>query len=565
MDHAGSVASGWQVAGLSTAAVVWIVVAVAAAVAMGVVVRTRWLQSRTLEKCIALSLVLHAVLAVACSFIGGLTPVSRGRDDHGPVTMLVMLAEAPGEETASEPLDAVAGDAVVSGVSPSDAAPPEPAPGDPAPVTTPAPVAALTAIVPAAPAELVPLLDSPAVAVAEADLQSHAAERSAMESRAGDAAPKPTLPAASPAPPAIYASRLGAARLEAALARGGSMETERAVQAALAWLTAAQSADGRWDAARHGAGQGRRGGQHDPATGGRSDHGVTGLALLAFLGAGSTHREGLHAEVVDRGLRFLVSRQRADGSLAGDADFFAALYCHGMATLALAECVALSGDTALRPPLERAVRHTLAMQHPVTGGWRYAAGDRGDTSQLGWQVMVLATARQAGLDGLDGLERGAALARGFLPTVSSGVSGGLASYRPRERPNQAMTAEALVCRLFLGLPVEHPVAREAIDFVGRNPPSRDACNIYTWYYATLAAFHVGGPQWDRWNAHLVAALLPLQRRESGAFAGSWDPDPVWGGHGGRVYSTALSALALEVYYRHEPAHARGPRMAAVPP
>jgi hypothetical protein len=577
MDHAGSLAPGWQAAGLSTAAIVWIVVAVAAAVAMGIVVRTRWLQSRTLEKCIALSLVLHAVLAVACSFIGGLTPASRGRDDHGPVTMLVMLAEAPGDETASEPLEAVAGDAVASVAPPSDAAPQEPFPGDPAPVAMSASLAALAAIAAAAPAELVPLLDSPEVPVADAALQTHAAERHAMESGASDSsaidagvaastasveAPKQTLPAASPAPPAIYASRLGAARLEAALARGGSMETERAVQAALAWLTAAQSADGRWDAARHGAGQGRRGGQHDPATGGRSDHGVTGLALLAFLGAGSTHREGLHAEVVDRGIRFLVSRQRADGSLAGDADFFAALYCHGMATLALAECVALSGDADLRPPLERAVRHTLAMQHPVTGGWRYAAGDRGDTSQLGWQVMVLATARQAGLDGLD---RGAALARGFLPTVSSGASGGLASYRPRERPNQAMTAEALVCRLFLGLPVEHPVAREAIDFVSRNPPSRDACNIYTWYYATLAAFHVGGPQWDRWNAHLVTALLPLQRRESGALAGSWDPDPVWGGHGGRVYSTALSALALEVYYRHEPVHARGPRMAAVPP
>ena len=70
----------------------------------------------------------------------------------------------------------------------------------------------------------------------------------------------------------------------------------------------------------------------------------------------------------------------------------------------------------------------------------------------------------------------------------------------------------------------------------------------------MASFHVGGPQWERWNAGLQAALLPLQRRESTSLDGSWDPDSVWGGHGGRVYSTALSAMTLEVYYRHLPMH-----------
>jgi hypothetical protein len=50
--------------------------------------------------------------------------------------------------------------------------------------------------------------------------------------------------------------------------------------------------------------------------------------------------------------------------------------------------------------------------------------------------------------------------------------------------------------------------------------------------------------------------LPLQRGGPGPLAGSWDPDPVWGGHGGRVYSTALAAMTLEVYYRHAPIHER---------
>jgi hypothetical protein len=78
---------------MQTAAVLWAVAAVAAAVGMGVIVRTRWLQSRTLEKCIALSILLHAVLAVACLFIGSSLPASRGSLDEGPMTMLMVLDE----------------------------------------------------------------------------------------------------------------------------------------------------------------------------------------------------------------------------------------------------------------------------------------------------------------------------------------------------------------------------------------------------------------------------------------------------------------------------------------
>ena len=524
--------AAWIVGGVSAAA---------AAVGLAVLVRTRWLQSRTLEKCVGISLVIHAVLAVVCALVGGLSPASRGTHDEGRMSMQVVVS-------ADDDAPAVAeGDAVVAeseAVADAEVAPAVPAAAAPV----------------AAPADLVPLLE----AVAETPTESPAAAEPVADEASAGAIASEAADAAAVASrvPAIYADRIGARRAAAAVARGGSRETERAVDAGLAWLVAAQSPDGRWSAAAHGAGRSRAaGGQHRPETGARSDHGVTGLALLAFLGAGSTHRDGEHAAVVDRGVTFLVSRQRADGSLAGDAEFFAALYCHGMATLALAECAALTGDAALLPPLDRAVRHTHAMQHPATGGWRYAAGDRGDTSQLGWQVMALESATQAGVGGL---EPARALARGFLAGVSSGAAGGLASYRPGERPSAAMTAEALVCRLFLGMPADHPAAAEALAAIGRSPPDASRPNAYTWYYATLASFHAGGPQWEEWNRRLQAALVPLQRRDGGPLNGSWDPDPVWGGYGGRVYSTALSALTLEVYYRHLPMHERAARVAAAP-
>jgi hypothetical protein len=176
--------------------------------------------------------------------------------------------------------------------------------------------------------------------------------------------------------------------------------------------------------------------------------------------------------------------------------------------------------------------------------------------------MVLASARAAGLTGFDAAEE---RARRFLAGVSSGAAGGLASYRHGERPSVAMTAEALFCRLVLGLSPGHPAAGEALSMIAASPPTTSIYNSYTWYYATLASFHAGGPQWERWNAALQATLPRMQRREGGPLDGSWDPDPVWGGHGGRVYATALSTMTLEVYYRHLPMHQRQPRMASAGP
>jgi hypothetical protein len=101
------------------------------------------------------------------------------------------------------------------------------------------------------------------------------------------------------------------------------------------------------------------------------------------------------------------------------------------------------------------------------------------------------------------------------------------------------------------MPREHPAGREAGDFLLQELPGQSKANLYYWYYGTLAMYQLQGSHWSRWNEALRAALLPSQIQE-GPLAGSWDPDGVWGGYGGRVYSTALSALCLEVYYRFLP-------------
>jgi hypothetical protein len=231
--------------------------------------------------------------------------------------------------------------------------------------------------------------------------------------------------------------------------------------------------------------------------------------------------------------------------MAGSAKLFASMYCHGMATLATAEAFAITRDARLRSSLERAVAYTVKSQHPA-GGWRYQPGDVGDMSQFGWQIMALKSAELAGIDvppaTYDRADR-------FLLSVGAGRAGGLASYRAKERPSRTMTAEALLCRHLMHESPSPAAVEEAWAFLDQESPGAAGCNIYYWYYGTLALHLSQGPRWERWNAALQRELLMSQRRE-GALIGSWDPDRFWGAYGGRVYQTSLSTLCLEIYYRY---------------
>jgi len=197
--------------------------------------------------------------------------------------------------------------------------------------------------------------------------------------------------------------------------------------------------------------------------------------------------------------------------------------------------------------VQRAVSMTLASQHPTTGGWRYVPGDTGDMSQFGWQLLALKSAELGGFEvppmARAGMER-------FLESVTSGRNRGLAAYRPGEQPSRTMTAEALVCRLFLKRCSPAQID-EAAKFILEEQPGGGAVNFYYWYYATLALHQAQGEPWRKWNERLTARLLSSQRTR-GSQAGSWDADPIWGNYGGRVFSTALGALCLESYYRYLP-------------
>ena len=156
--------------------------------------------------------------------------------------------------------------------------------------------------------------------------------------------------------------------------------------------------------------------------------------------------------------------------------------------------------------------------------------------------------------------RRATSAKGVTGYLSPGDPGSqLTDVHPPPYPfSKAMrtnTASALFCQQIMRN--RPPTYDEGIELVRQHPPAwrpregkrKSTINFYYWYYATHALFQHGGTEWKVWNRTLRKTLAENQRR-SGCAKGSWDPLGEWGIVGGRVYSTALAALTLQVYHRY---------------
>ncbi len=363
--------------------------------------------------------------------------------------------------------------------------------------------------------------------------------------------------------PKIYQPRLEPDRFVQAQRIGASAASELAVERAIDWLARHQDKDGRWDAgvARYADGTPVKGDDdftvHCPpgetcfgeCAYWEADTALTGLALLTYLGAGYTHVDGRYADNVGRGLDFLLSQQKGDGDLRGRSRVVG-MYCHAMATLALCEAFALTGDARLRGPVERAVAFMVSARAADGMAWRYAPGAAaGDTSILGWVVMGLKSAKEIGIPipEENSVRKGTLI---WLEKVATGNAKGLACYQPSEAVTPTMTAEAWVCRQFLGVGGPGAASSEAADFLQKHDSDRGPSNMYYWYYATLALYQHGGEPWSRWNGRLRDKIVALQA-SAGHQTGSWEPDSsLYGSKGGRIYCTALAALTLEVYYRY---------------
>ena len=320
---------------------------------------------------------------------------------------------------------------------------------------------------------------------------------------------------------------------------GGTLKSEETVERGLHWLLAHQRDDGSWhfnhitDACQHYC--------TNPGTE-ASTTAATALALLPFLGAGYTHKEGEYQDAVRRGLDYLRTRgvvisyglDLRDGSMYGQ----------GLATIALCEAYGLTHDAALKEPAQGGLKYIAYAQDAKGGGWRYTPGEPGDTTVTGWLLMALKSGQMAGLEvstpTIFASER-------FLSSVQN-EDGSQYGYMSR-RPRQSTTAVALLCRMYTGWRHDNAALVKGVGHLSGWGPSPD--DLYYDYYATQVLFHWAGPEWNAWNSKMRDLLIGRQDR-AGHQSGSWYFDGVCGKAGGRLYSTAMATMILEVYYRYMP-------------
>jgi hypothetical protein len=349
---------------------------------------------------------------------------------------------------------------------------------------------------------------------------------------------------------------------------GGSPEGEEAVMLGLAWLTQMQKPAGNWvyDVGMY---------TNDLAA-------ATGMAMLAFTGAGQSHKDGRYKQTVQAGLDWLVKDvNMTPGPAYGKFKSSTNMYSQGIAALALCEVYGMTHDPALKKTAQAVIDYIQKGQGP-RGSWGYAAGTDNDTSILGWQIQALHAARLTQDLKVD--DKVIKKAIQFLNSVSPGQTKSTYGYSDTSNtaPATALTAIGLLCRYYVdgwrsettgfaegskGLLKAAVVERRPLanGVPGPNPGGASAplSNMYYYYYATQVVRFYGGEEWKTWNEGPLGAdgkrrggladwLLSLQVRTP-TNRGSWDPEAGWfGGNCGRLGTTCMCLLTLEVYYRYAP-------------
>jgi len=306
-----------------------------------------------------------------------------------------------------------------------------------------------------------------------------------------------------------------------------SVRSSAPVERALAWLAAHQHEDGSWGGISSLA---RCGKCTSPA---KREYPVamTGLAVLAFVGGGNSHREGQHRRRVLSAVRWLVSRQEKDGSFhpAGTPAAEREMYGDAIATLALTELYRTSKTTLVKSTVVRSLRHLERSQTPYAG-WRYQPGaSDSDTSVTAWAILALSSADRTGLDVNPMVWAGA---RAWLSEVTENRTFRI-GYNRRGRGSLGVTAAGLLMMLSLDRKAPASPVRAASALLRENPPR--------WPQPGSKPSNT----WKIFSRSVMKALVPNQEK-AGHDRGSFTPAGRWSRVGGRVYATATAALCLEM-------------------
>lgn len=313
------------------------------------------------------------------------------------------------------------------------------------------------------------------------------------------------------------------------------------------------------------------------------DLGVTALAMLAILGSANTHRDGRDPELVAsmrKAVPWLLKQQQK-GASDGPSPItrYAGLFgepsgphwkeTHALATWVVTELLLFTKERRLASSTTAATEWILREQVPGLG-WRHGSEDPCDTELTGWMLLglkgvkVATDQRYLRIDPKRINESFSGVSRWldqvetddgwFYPDPASLAVAGIDESKRSPR----LTALGLWCRILLAEKRRKPeriagsaqVLHENLPIwqVGGNTPSTiDMCH---WYWGMNARFQLADDRSEDYSRRVLSTLLDHQR-SSGDEKGSWDPVGRWGPVGGRVYSTAMGAMTLEVRLRFQ--------------
>ncbi|MCC6575650.1 MAG: hypothetical protein IT462_17860 [Planctomycetes bacterium] len=337
----------------------------------------------------------------------------------------------------------------------------------------------------------------------------------------------------------------------------GSVELYEALDRSLGYLRRTQEQDGGW-------------GFKDPLPGAIPREAdlreikrveLTAAALLAYLGDGHSSKESAagYDLQVSRGVKFLLSKQQPDGQIGPDANDV--VLCHALATLALLEDYALTGDVAMKQPVRKACRW-LAQSFAEggtgkLGAFPYRRGQGPSLMTSVWGYLALASARnvlvpeadvpKSRLEGLMTWFADESRSRAVLEDQQDALNGDLVP-----------TAAAAVLTLFAGdegfdlrrASYLERIQREAVDLDPKGNHDRAEADMRYAFFGSLAhTLHSGDDgKTSNWEDNLGKNILKHQVRD-GALEGSFENSGYYADLYGRVFSTAFAALSIENAYR----------------
>lgn len=341
------------------------------------------------------------------------------------------------------------------------------------------------------------------------------------------------------------------------------------------WILSHQAPDGRWPAATFDrVVRGRPAAFEDVASHGlaRNDVLATAFALSVLAAAGHAPTSpGPMGEAVAAGAHALRSMQRTDGSFADPRATLGATN-HAITVETLAELAVAWGDARDLVALERAVAFYVASREAGVASWRDELGpsavtpigwiaaaravavDAARAAWVSWRLLgddpaavVAARERRPRLDLDSGLARDDADVRTWLH-ASSGTwtpgRTGLALWLHAVGSSGPDWKDAPAVRAAAAWLEAHPPRWE---------PSGEGVDAAGWFLATRAAHRHGGALWTAWSRAIQAAVVETQRRDGTTctYRGSWDPIGEFADEGGRVFSTAMMARTLTVWYAYD--------------